>query len=206
MFRRLLAALCLCSGGRPTTSATGKSPELSASAIVAETVSGSHVLAVEGYSGTKRLGNGKGVTSRTFTVGGHRWSVAYYPNGRTPEAADWVAIFLQLQQGVVAAAAAADMDVIVGFTISLLDQDGVPVPSYSCHDNGTLRTFNSKMPSWGYAKFIERKVLEGSAYLRDDCFRVRVDIIVSKEIRTEDRDAAIGARRPSPPERGQTSC
>ena len=39
---------------------------------------------------------------------------------------------------------------------------------------------------WGYERFIEKKALEESTYLKDDCFSVRCDIIVSKEFRAED--------------------
>ncbi|RLM57977.1 hypothetical protein C2845_PM18G11300 [Panicum miliaceum] len=46
--------------------AVGGEAMTSASAIVAEAVTGSHVLKIEGYSRTKRLGNGESIESSTF--------------------------------------------------------------------------------------------------------------------------------------------
>jgi len=68
---------------------------------------------------------------------------------------------------------------------SLLDDTGEPVTSYCCSTNGATRTFKSVDDGWGYRKFIERKALEESDYLKDDCFRVRCHVTVYKEIRTE---------------------
>jgi speckle-type POZ protein len=60
---------------------------LTTSAIVAaEAVTGSHVLQIKGYSmTTKELGNGEHIKSSTFTVGGHRWYIRYYPEGNVLE-------------------------------------------------------------------------------------------------------------------------
>jgi speckle-type POZ protein len=48
-----------------------------------------------------------------------------------------------------------------------------------------FHTFKSSDIGWGYPKFITRKALEESTYLKDDCFRVRCDVTVFKGIRTE---------------------
>ena len=45
--------------------------------------------------------------------------------------------------------------------------------------------FQQLLIARGYKKFIERKALEESDYLKDDCFRVRCHVTVYKEIRTE---------------------
>ena len=60
---------------------------LTTSAIVAaEAMTGSHVLQIKGYSiTTKELGNGKHIKSSTFSVGGHRWYIRYYPDGNALE-------------------------------------------------------------------------------------------------------------------------
>nr|CAB3490359.1 unnamed protein product [Digitaria exilis] len=56
--------------GGSTSSNDGEA--LSASAIVVEAVTGSHVLKIEGYSLCKGHGNGKFIKSGTLSVGGHR--------------------------------------------------------------------------------------------------------------------------------------
>jgi speckle-type POZ protein len=75
------------------------------------------------------------------------------------------------------------------FEFSLLDEMGEPVPLYTkgtcgCDVNTIKRPGCS---SWGYERLI-KVAMEESTYLKDDCFRVRCDVIVSKEkvYRTEE--------------------
>lgn len=151
---------------------SGDEPSLSASAIVAKVV-GSHILRIDGYSYTKGLGNSKFITSETFTVGGHRWCLKYYPDGSDKNYPDWISVFLRLDHTNVD-------EVKAKFSISLLDQDGNPVPSYSRHSG--MCTFSFKQGAnnaeWGYNDFIRRSDLEGSVYLKDDVFSVRCDVTV----------------------------
>ncbi|CAM0877758.1 unnamed protein product [Alopecurus aequalis] len=150
---------------------------LTASAIVAQAVSGSHVLKIDGYSRTKGLGNGKPIDSLIFAAGGHRWRIRYCPDGYRAEDADWISIFLWCLDRVDANEVKAE------FRMSLLDQDGQPLPLYS-KDGGT-RAFCNKGELWGMPQFIKRKDLVESPYLRDDAFSVRCDLTVFQEIFTE---------------------
>ncbi|CAM0909497.1 unnamed protein product [Alopecurus aequalis] len=148
-------------------------PWLTASAIVAPVVSGSHILRIDGYSRTKGLGNGKFIASETFTVGGHRWCLRYYPDGRLLTDYDWISILVQCDHSAVVD------EVKASFRISLLDQDGDPVPSYS-HES-TNRIFSSRQDTMGF-DIIKRSDLEASDCLRDDVFSVRCNLTVAKEI------------------------
>uniref|UniRef100_A0A0E0EY48 MATH domain-containing protein n=1 Tax=Oryza meridionalis TaxID=40149 RepID=A0A0E0EY48_9ORYZ len=67
--------------GNPSRSA-------SASAIVADTATGYHLLKIDGYSLIKGTLTGKSLKSSLFTVGGHRWRINYYPNGDSADSAD----------------------------------------------------------------------------------------------------------------------
>ncbi|KAL6907746.1 hypothetical protein ACP4OV_001916 [Aristida adscensionis] len=149
---------------------------MSASTIVAEAVTGSHVLKIEGYSRTKGLGNGKFLSSGTFSVGGHRWCIIYYPDGYGTDNIDWISIFLRLDH-------TNSPEVKAQFMVTLLDHVGKAVLLYSLND-GNIRTFKNR-GTWGYKGFIRRKALEESDYLKNDCFRVRCDVTVTKEMRTE---------------------
>ncbi|GJN25545.1 hypothetical protein PR202_gb13387 [Eleusine coracana subsp. coracana] len=189
MFRRLLGALGFSSSSDPTAIASTPE-ELSASAIVAGTISGSHVLTIDGYSQSKELLiTGKCATSRPFTVAGHRWVLKYFPNGEIPETSDSIAIYLKLDKHI--------KDVNARIKMSLLDKDGEPVPCYSCPKGSNppvqVCTYSASQRARGTPGLISRKELEASEYLRDDCFRVRCDIVVLQEMRTEDRDAAAGS-------------
>ncbi|KAI4986057.1 hypothetical protein ZWY2020_018687 [Hordeum vulgare] len=148
---------------------------LTASAIVAPAVSGSHVLKIEGYSRTKGLGNGNCIVSRTFAVGGHRWYIQYFPDGCGTDAADWISIYICLHEDDTS-------EVKASYKINLLDQDGNPVPSYGIARSN--KTFSRRMP-WGCRTFIKRRNLEESAYLRNDVFSVRCDLTVNTGIFTK---------------------
>jgi speckle-type POZ protein len=150
----------------------------SASAIVAQAAMGSHVLKIDWYSRTMGLGNDNFVKSRPFVIGGHPWCIRYYPDVVTNDRAGWIEFYLHLNQNNATVAEAS-------YTFSLLDDVGEPVPSY-CLSDGIIRSFNNSTSNgWGYLKFIERKALEESDYLKDDCFRARCDVTVSTEIHTE---------------------
>ncbi|XP_024318703.1 BTB/POZ and MATH domain-containing protein 2-like [Brachypodium distachyon] len=159
------------------------SVDMSASAIVAKAVSGSHILKIDGYSRTKGLGNGKFIKSEKFAIGGHRWRMLYYPDGDvvSEKAADWISIYLAFDR-------ANANEVKAQFGFSLLDQDMQPVPSYSRKSKKT-RTFSSKDTAWGFRKFIRRKELEESSYLKDDVFSVRCDVTLTTEIVTQSQPA-----------------
>ncbi|KAL6907745.1 hypothetical protein ACP4OV_001915 [Aristida adscensionis] len=152
---------------------------LSASAIISETVEGSHVLKIEGYSRIKGHGTGKFIRSGVFTVGGHSWYISYYPDGQSSDCDDWMSIYLC--PGLLTAAA----EVKAKFKFSLLDEMGKPVSSFA-KESEILCVFSSKRGPWGYGKFLERKALEESIYLKDDCFQIRCDVAIAKEARTED--------------------
>nr|XP_025876422.1 BTB/POZ and MATH domain-containing protein 2-like [Oryza sativa Japonica Group] len=123
----------------PSSAATGGSellrpppPYSSASAIVGGTVTGHHILQIDGYSYTKeKLPNGKYILSSSFKVGDHQWQLSYFPNGVNRYGdADFVSVFLYLVEGQPVKARA---------TFSLLDRAGKPVPSYT-RDTG-MRDF-----------------------------------------------------------------
>jgi speckle-type POZ protein len=59
--------------------------------------------------------------------------------------------------------------------ISLLDQDGEPVPAYSHTTNIGHLTENKCV---GFGRFIKRQVLEKSEHLKDDSFTVRLKVTV----------------------------
>ncbi|KAL6643085.1 hypothetical protein ACP70R_021266 [Stipagrostis hirtigluma subsp. patula] len=155
----------------------GTTPSRSASTIAFGAVSGGHVLKIAGYSHSKVFVlNGESIRSCSFDVGGRSWHVEYSPNGRTPDNTDSISLYLALDDVV-------SMAVKAKVKISLLDQDGEPVPSHSF--TTVVVNFTEKR-SWGYQKFIQREVLEKSGHLRDDSFSARFDVTVMKDVLTEE--------------------
>ncbi|CAN6299405.1 unnamed protein product [Urochloa humidicola] len=152
----------------------------SRSAIVGGKAAGCHMLDIEGYSHTKDLPTGQCIRSRPFTVspGGSSWRILYYPNGDVPDATEFISVFLELEQGVSASVEAQAR-------FSLMDRAGEPVPSHSHMTD--RRRFCPGDAGFGYRNFIRRTWLEESGHLNDDCFSIRCDVFVPKELSTEDR-------------------
>ncbi|KAK1692684.1 hypothetical protein QYE76_009381 [Lolium multiflorum] len=148
-------------------------PSMSASTIVADTARGYHILKIDGYSSTKVNPNGEAIKSGQFTVGGHRWRITYYPNGRTPDSADYVSLYLELDETVTKCVKAKFQ---IRFASLVTRQ-----PSLKSAAAHTMTTENGR----GYPKFVKREDLEKSEHLKDDAFTVRCDIVVFNEFRAE---------------------
>ncbi|CAL4941941.1 unnamed protein product [Urochloa decumbens] len=154
----------------------------SASAIFEGRVSGHHVLHIENYSRTKeRLPNHTSINSRPFRVGGYSWYLCYFPNGESSENADYISVFLCLEQSATGRVEALAR-------LSLLDRAGKPVPSHTRE----AEVFEyAADESYGFFDFIKRDFLEASEHLKDDCFRIRCDIFIPEGLLTEDRAAFV---------------
>ncbi|OEL28973.1 hypothetical protein BAE44_0010009 [Dichanthelium oligosanthes] len=146
-----------------------------ATTIATETATGSHELVVRRYSKSKGLlGVGRAMHSHAFDVGGHRWCIAYFPDGERDEYEEYIAVFLLVDPDV-------EGHVKVRCEFSLLDQDGEAVPAYR---RWGINTFSSTDCGW-VSHLIRREELESSPYLHDDSFRIRYDVTVVKEIQTD---------------------
>ncbi|XP_041996047.1 BTB/POZ and MATH domain-containing protein 5-like [Salvia splendens] len=84
---------------------------------VTETVNGSHRFVIQGYSLAKGMGVGKHIASEEFTVGGYKWAIYFYPDGKNPEDnSTYVSVFIAL--------ASEGTDVRALFELTLMDQSG----------------------------------------------------------------------------------
>ncbi|KQJ89140.1 hypothetical protein BRADI_4g23730v3 [Brachypodium distachyon] len=139
-------------------------------AVVAE--KRSLVIKIDGYSATKRLLEiGQSVNSSPFSVGGHQWFVAYYPNGRT--ASGCISFFLVLDS------ADAKDEVRAKVRFNLLHKDGrTPVPPLS---RSTVERVFRASDQVLFLNAIRHRDLEGSGHLIDNCFSIRCKINVFKD-------------------------
>ncbi|OEL32023.1 hypothetical protein BAE44_0006957 [Dichanthelium oligosanthes] len=152
---------------------------------------GYHLLKIVGYSRTKSGPSGKGIKSRPFTVGGRTWFVEYCPSCPYGPVQDkYYFSFISLALVLVDTVAE---DAKARVTISLLDQDGNLVPSYS--QTSEIVNFSTE-GRWWYP-LIERGVLEKSEYLKDDSFTLRFDVTVMKDIHTEPEETPFIVVPPS---------
>uniref|UniRef100_A0A0E0EY43 BTB domain-containing protein n=1 Tax=Oryza meridionalis TaxID=40149 RepID=A0A0E0EY43_9ORYZ len=150
----------------------------STSAIVTDTATGDHLLKIGCYSRIKATTpTGSFLSSAMFTVGGHRWRIDYYPNGESADSADYISLFLLLDEK-----ATKNVKVQAQFKFQISSTDQVKkAPSLASTEVNTY----GEGSSWGRAKFIKREDFEKSNDLRDDSFVIRCDVAVIGEIRTE---------------------
>jgi speckle-type POZ protein len=99
----------------------------------------------------------------------------YYPDGDSPYNADWISMYLFLDH-------TDGNEVKAQFNISLV-ADQQHGESYG-KTTSRFYAFTVTRP-WGFGRFITAKDLEESVYLKDDVFRVRCDVTVTKEIVAE---------------------
>lgn len=125
--------ICRCERRQAMTSSQLGSVSTTASTCTADTARGRHTFKISGYSLHKGLGAGKYIRSATFNVGGHGWSVRYYPDGHTDESTkDFVCVYLELmaEKGGGGGAAAVVRAV---YDLRLVDQlTGNPRSSSRC--------------------------------------------------------------------------
>lgn len=108
----------------PKRAAADLGDAFSASAIVGGTATGYHLLHIDCYSQTKEeLPTGRCIKSCPFSAGGLSWYINYFPNGDRSSAAEFISIFLYLDQSI-------SQPVKARVRFSLLDQAGEPVPSH----------------------------------------------------------------------------
>lgn len=158
----------------------------SSSSIIATTAVGSHVLKIDGYSRTKGLATGIHLKSCSFRVGGHSWHLAYLPNGDCAQTADYISLYLVLED-----APANRTPALAQLSVGLLDRAGKPVPSLT--KTLPVNRFNAPGSYWGFNTFIRREALEKSRHLKDDSFCVRCDVCVVTQFRAEDAAARAAA-------------
>jgi speckle-type POZ protein len=152
-------------------------PSRSSSAIVAHTARGCHIFKIDGYSLTKNLPTGEYIKSTPFIVGGYRWCLTYYPNGKAARTADYIAIYLELDDMVPKAVKAQYQ-----FRFAdEVEEDPVELEEVDSFDSRS---------GWGYTMFVTREELEASEHLKDDSFSIRCDIILVNEFRVEETSSS----------------
>lgn len=167
------------------------SSSASASAIVADKVSGHHVLKIDGFLGMMVLPSGESVTSCPFTVGDHLWRISCYPRGKDLWHQEYISLELVLAEEVETEVSALAQFALVGEEqASFFGKKNKPTKVAS----GILK-FDSHDDSWECPTFIKRTTLVKSKYLKDDSFTIRCDIVVFKKSRAQEGAAETAAPR-----------
>ncbi|KAL6901800.1 hypothetical protein ACP4OV_004676 [Aristida adscensionis] len=157
----------------------------SASAVTAVTHSGYHLVVVDGYSRTKNTPNGCWLASRPFSVGGYRWRIAYYPNGRRSEDADYISFGLALEASCLDKECDdqcidKENPVMVSHLFTFVNEGRSDKKKTLIMLSGT-RPVETHCLIFGRGlvddRFAKREFLEQSEYLKDDRFAIRCDIV-----------------------------
>ncbi|CAM0942635.1 unnamed protein product [Alopecurus aequalis] len=147
---------CSCSDWTADTSATDGS--------------GYHLLLIQDYSrARKQVTTGECISSQPFTVGGHRWSVRYYPNGDDATRSDFVSLYVHLLDDTI------EKPVEAHFDFSFVDQDDKhEKPVNTCEFEPAV--FSHTDSSWGQEKFIEKDNVQ--RWAMGNCVAIRCRIVV----------------------------
>ncbi|KAJ1256862.1 hypothetical protein BS78_K288500 [Paspalum vaginatum] len=161
----------------PVASATAASAAIggTANTPIPQTIFVSHVLRIDGFSGTKDLGVGESIKSSTFLVGGHAWYVRCYPCGEDEDSTGCVSLYLCLLDHPA---------VIVRFEMALLNLAGETISSTQ-----SFCAFSAANESCGLS-FL-RGMQPRSSPLLADGFHVRCDIAVVDGITTMTRPSDL---------------
>ncbi|KAG2581651.1 BTB/POZ and MATH domain-containing protein 3-like [Panicum virgatum] len=174
------------SAAQPLLSATVRQLSRSAYGVVAAPARGFQVFRIDGYSWTKMLPAGEGISSGQFHVGGRGWRIVYYPNGRDPAAGDSdsnsISLYLRL------ADVFQKQRVRAQYKFSLLDPSGnaayeLPAATSAFASAGRGHHGHPSFDKAGDAAaglpdFVTKEELERrrETLLRDDCLAIRCDV------------------------------
>jgi speckle-type POZ protein len=150
-----------------------------ASAIIASTCSGYHILKITGYSLTKATPTGHALDSYQFTMCGYRWRIRYYPNGDHADCSDYISLFLMLDEPAV-------KEVKTRSRIRFVDSDSTEGEDPWSLSSSNVEIFDGQNQSWGRSMFVKKQDLDKSTHLVDDSFTVRCDLDVINEFCTDE--------------------
>ncbi|CAN6248723.1 unnamed protein product [Urochloa humidicola] len=176
-----------------------RKPSRSASTIVAGNASGYHDLKIDGYSRVKGLPTGVPLRSSPFTVAGHRWRIAFYPNGRGADSEGYVSLSLILDEDLTEEEEDDEEEGEVmaryQFAFMVEHRDAFfrkrmeKVKSRSSR----VRRFRSH-GSFMFSKFVKRSFLEESTgAIKKDSLTIRCDIVVLDDLCPEEEEEAAAA-------------
>uniref|UniRef100_A0A8I6XUW6 Uncharacterized protein n=1 Tax=Hordeum vulgare subsp. vulgare TaxID=112509 RepID=A0A8I6XUW6_HORVV len=136
-----------------------------------EETQGTHVFDILGYSKHRGMGHkyDSYIRSGTFNVGGHDWTIIFFPDGHKGYGQDYISVYLVLVNNRTKLRASCDLRLLDHYTGC----------SFSVHKTGP-RIFNAADITRVAPQapcFMRRDQIEGSAYLRDD--RLTIECVLT---------------------------
>ncbi|KAM3261816.1 hypothetical protein ACQJBY_052480 [Aegilops geniculata] len=156
---------------------------------------GSHLLQIDGYSIAKQATNGTSFKSCPFTVGGYRWAIYLFPNGDRLDSADFISVFLALDEHVKGPIRVDEYikgPIRVHLEFSFMDEVEKQDPAH-VRARQVVDLYGGY--AVGYRRFIAREAMENSKHLKGDRFTIRCDLFVLKHVIIRENLHASGLRR-----------
>ncbi|KAI4968164.1 hypothetical protein ZWY2020_005276 [Hordeum vulgare] len=134
-----------------------------------------HVFDIFGYSKHRGMGNEEFIRSGTFSVGGHDWSIRFYPDGFSKDKLenDFISVYLELMSKGAKVRGSCDLRLV----------DQITGLSASMHKTG-LRTFDPADHLGRFAPHIRYFKKRGdveSAFVANDRLTIECIVTVIKE-------------------------
>ncbi|CAN6293556.1 unnamed protein product [Urochloa humidicola] len=172
------------------SSASGRhepSRSASASTVVANNAAGYHDLKIDGYSSIKDgIPAGMPIKSSPFSVGGHRWQISFFPNGKDTTLARFgcVAIFLFLDEDVAEPVTAQFKFSIVREEQTSFFGNRKRTEKKLWSDSALVNSFGSRTGCRSPGGLNKSTV--GSYVTKQGSLTVRCDVVVFKELVAEE--------------------
>uniref|UniRef100_A0A8R7K6W2 Uncharacterized protein n=1 Tax=Triticum urartu TaxID=4572 RepID=A0A8R7K6W2_TRIUA len=115
------------------------------------------------------------ITGRSFTAGGYRWALKFYPNGARVEDAGFISVYLVLDEDVA-------RPVKVHRQFSLVRQ--VHMQELARIRATDAFDFSRRGIGSGRRRFVKKEDLENSEHLKGDLFTIRCDFIIAEAAAT----------------------
>uniref|UniRef100_A0ACD5WXA4 Uncharacterized protein n=1 Tax=Avena sativa TaxID=4498 RepID=A0ACD5WXA4_AVESA len=161
------------------------------SSCTTETVKGTHRFQICQFS-YGNVGDNDYIRSGTFRVGGFDWVIVYCPDANCIDGEGYISVYLELMSKYAEASALVDLRLINQVT-------GEPCTIYA--ENNVPNQFNSSSfeeATWGREKFMSKRSLKDSVYIRDNCLVIECVVTVVHELRVSENKAVCEVEVPPP--------
>ena len=161
------------------------------SSCTAQTVQGTHRFQICQFS-YGNVGDDEYIRSGTFKVGGFDWVIVYCPDAHGDDDDGYISVYLELMSKYAEASALVDLRLINQVTGE---------PCTICAENRLPNQFRSgsfEEATWGRDKFISKRALKDSVYIRDNCLVIECVVTVVSELRVSENKAFCGIEVPPP--------
>ncbi|KAM0854959.1 hypothetical protein ACQ4PT_050097 [Festuca glaucescens] len=161
------------------------------SSCTTQTVQGAHRFQICQFS-YGNVGDNDYIRSGTFRVGGFDWVIVYCPDGDGVDGEEYISVYLELMSKYAEASALVDLRLInqvTGEACTICAENEVP---------NQFRSSSFQEATWGREKFISKRALKDSVYLKDNCLVIECVVTVVNELSVSGKKAFYEIEVPPP--------